>query len=215
VSLPRLPQREHIPYGQLLGSVLGLVARERAVRWTLALGALGFGSFTMLWTALTPHLAGEPFTYSVRLIGLFGLVGLAGALAAQRAGHVHDRGWSLPATGAAWVLALLSWLVAWVFGSTVVGVLAAILLLDVVIQGQALLNGTRLFTLTSEARSRINTASVTCNFIAGAAGSALASVLFGVGGWSAVSAAGMVLAAVALGVWALGRRGPLVVGAAP
>lgn len=211
VTLPRLPQREHIPYGRLLRSVLELVARERAVRWTIALAALGFASFTMLWTALTPHLAGAPFGYSVEVIGLFGLAGLAGALAAQRAGRLHDRGWSLPATGVAWALALVSWVVALVLGSTVAGVLAAILLLDVVIQGQNLLNGTRLFALTSEARSRVNTASVTCSFVAGAAGSALASVLWQVGGWSAVCVAGIALAAAALVVWAVGRRGPLVV----
>ncbi len=57
---------------------------------------------------LTFLLSGPAFGYSVTVIGLFGLAGLAGALAAQRAGRLHDRGWSMPATGAAWLLAAVA-----------------------------------------------------------------------------------------------------------
>ena len=56
----------------------------------------------MFWTALTFLLSAPPFSYPVGVIGLFGLFGLAGAIAAQRAGRLHDRGWSLPATGLGW-----------------------------------------------------------------------------------------------------------------
>jgi MFS family permease len=67
------------------------------------------------------------------------------------------------------------------------------------------------FALSHEARSRLNTAYVTGNFIGGAIGSAAASVLWSAGGWRAVTIAGMVLSVVALTVWAVGRRGALVV----
>ena len=46
------------------------------------------------------------------MIGLFGLAGLAGVLSGLHGGRLHDRGWSLPATGAAWVLALGAFAVA-------------------------------------------------------------------------------------------------------
>lgn len=50
----------------------------------------------MFWTSLTYLLTAPPFSFSVSQIGLFGL---AGAFAARRAGVLHDRGWSVPATG--------------------------------------------------------------------------------------------------------------------
>ena len=93
-------------------------------------------------------------------------------------------------------------------------VVVAILLLDVAIQGISILNQTRMFAVSAEARSRLNTAFVTNNFLCGAVGSVLATVLWGAGGWLAVTLCGAGLAAVALVVWALGRRGPLVVPAA-
>jgi hypothetical protein len=49
------------------------------------------------------------------------------------------------------------------------------------------------------------------NFVGGAIGSAVASVLWSVGGWTAVTTAGAALSVFGLAVWALGRRGPLVV----
>ena len=81
-----------------------------AGRWSSA--STGLRVFTLFWTSLTFLLSGPPFRYPVSVIGLFGLAGLAGAVAAQRAGRLHDRGWSLPATGAAWALALVAFVVA-------------------------------------------------------------------------------------------------------
>jgi dipeptide/tripeptide permease len=67
------------------------------------------------------------------------------------------------------------------------------------------------FAVSHDARSRLNTAYVTSNFVGGAIGSAAATVLWSSGGWTAVTGAGVVLSCVALTVWAVGRRGPLVI----
>jgi predicted MFS family arabinose efflux permease len=164
----------------------------------------------MFWTALTFLLSGPPFNYGVWVIGLFGLAGLAGALAAQRAGHLHDRGWSLPATGAAWALVLVSFVAAGFGSRSVVAVIVVVIVIDVALQAVGILNQVRVFAVSHEARSRLNTAYVTSNFIGGAIGSAVASVLWGAGGWTAVTIAGVVLSVFALVVWAIGRRGPLI-----
>jgi predicted MFS family arabinose efflux permease len=147
----------------------------------------------------------------VGVIGLFGLFGLAGAVAAQRAGRLHDRGWSVPATGIGWVLALTSFALAAFAQHSVTVLVVAILLLDVAIQSLNILNSTRLFAVAGDARSRVNTATVTANFVAGAIGSAAAGLLWSAGGWAAVTLAGLGCCVVGLGVWAAGRRGPLVV----
>jgi predicted MFS family arabinose efflux permease len=209
--IPPLAPKTRLPYPALIASVAVVIRRERALRWTMVLGATGFGVFTMFWTALTFLLSAPPFSYPVSVIGLFGLAGLAGALAAQRSGRLHDRGWSLPATGAAWALALVAFVVAAVAGRTVAGVLIAIVLLDIAIQSANILNQSRLFAISGEARSRLNTAYITGNFIGGAIGSAAASVLWSADGWTAVSTTGAALSCFALAVWAAGRRGPLAV----
>ncbi|MET7895774.1 MFS transporter [Streptomyces mirabilis] len=209
-AIPPLAPKAHVPYPQLLLSVWQVIRRERAVRWTLFLGATAFGVFTMFWTALTFLLSAEPFSYSVSVIGLFGLIGLAGALAAQRAGRLHDRDRSMPATGWGWAAIVVSFVVAAFADRSVAGIIVTIALLDIAVQGVNILNQTRLFAVVPQARSRLNTAFVTCNFIGGAVGSAAASVLWSAGGWTAISLTGAGLGCVALLVWALGRRGPLL-----
>lgn len=210
-AIPSLPPKTRMPYPALIASVWTVVRRERTVRWTLVLGATAFAAFTMFWTSLTFLLSAPPFSYSVTAIGLFGLLGGAGALAARRAGRLHDRGLSLPATGIAWALVLASFVLATFAGHSVALVVVVIVLLDVAVQGVNLLNQSRMFAVSDEARSRLNTAFVMSNFLGGATGSAAASVLWTTGGWTAVTIAGMVLSGFALVVWALGRRGPLVV----
>jgi len=210
-SIPTLPPKARIGYPALLASIGTVIRRERAVRWSLVLGAIQFGIFTLFWTALTFLLSAPPFNYPVSVIGLFGLFGLAGAIAAQRAGRLHDRGWSIPATGIGWVLALISFALAALGGHSVVVLIVAVVLLDIAIQSLNILNSTRLFAVAGDARSRVNTATVTANFIAGAIGSAAAGLLWSAGGWTAVTLTGVAFCVIGLAVWAVGRRGALVV----
>lgn len=209
-AIPTLPPKAQLRYPALIASVWAVIRRERLVRWTLVLGATAFGAFTMFWTALTFLLSAPPFEYPVSVIGLFGLAGLAGALAAQRAGRLHDRGWSLPATGLGWAGVVAAFGVAAVAGHSAALVLVAVVVLDIAVQGVNILNQARLFAFLPAARSRVNTAFVTGNFIGGALGSAAASVLWSAGGWTAVTLAGAGLGGLGLLVWTIGRRGPLL-----
>lgn len=212
-AIPTLEPKARMSYPALIASVGRAVVHERALRWTLVIAATGFGVFSMFWTALTFLLSGPPFHLPVTVIGLVGLAGLAGALAAQRAGRLHDRGWSLPASGVAWALAVVTFVLSAFAGHSIVLVLVVVVLLDVAIQAQNILNQTRVFAISHEARSRLNTALVAGNFVGGAIGSAAATVLWSVGGWTAISVAGAVASAFALTVWAISRRGPLVAAA--
>jgi predicted MFS family arabinose efflux permease len=205
-SLPAVAPRAKVPYGVLLRSVFAAVRQHRSVRVTMVIGALGFCVFTMFWTGLTFLLSAPPYSYSTSRIGLVGLVGLAGALGARRAGRLHDRGWSVPATGAGLALALASLLLAALGSGSILLVLVAVLLLDVAIQGVNVLNQTRLFAIDPAARSRLNTAFVTGNFIGGAIGSSMAGVLWHLHGWLGVSLGAATLSACALLVWFFQRK---------
>ena len=215
-AIPSLPQRTRMSYAALLGSVFGIVRRERVVRWSLVLGGTSFAVFTMFWTSLTFLLSAPPFSYSVSRIGLFGLVGLAGALAAQRAGHLQDRGLGLATIGVAWSLILVAFVVAGLGARSLGLLVVAVLVLDVAVQGHNITVQTRMFQVDPSARSRLNTAFVTNNFLWGAVGSGVTSVLWTTGGWTAVTIGAAVLSGFALTVWAVGRRGALrLAGPAP
>lgn len=210
-AIPELDRRDRVAYPALIASVFRAVAAHRSVRVTLVISSAVFAVFTMFWTALTFLLSAEPFGYSTSAIGLVGLAGLAGAVAAQRVGRLHDRGVSVPVTGAGIALVLVSLVVAGLGSRSIVVVLVAVVLLDVGVQATNVLNQTRLFAIDPAARSRLNTAFVTGNFVGGAIGSALASVLWNAGGWTAVTVGGAVLVGFSLTVWAVHRRRGLVV----
>jgi predicted MFS family arabinose efflux permease len=127
--LPLDPTRPKIPYRMLLSSVIGVILQHRVVRVTLILGATTFCVFTMFWTGLTFLLTAPPFSYSLTQIGSVGLVGLAGALGAQRSGILHDRGWSVGATGVGLIVSLLSVVIAAISARSIIGILISVLLL--------------------------------------------------------------------------------------
>jgi S-adenosylhomocysteine hydrolase len=89
--------------------------------------------------------------------------------------------------------------------------IASIVLLDTAVQSLNILNATRLFAIAGNARSRVNTAMITSNFVAGSIGSAAARLLWTAGGWTAVTTTELIFAAFGFMVWLLGRRGPLVI----
>ncbi|MFJ8794939.1 MFS transporter [Streptomyces sp. NPDC102462] len=218
--IPHLDAREPVPYLRLLGSVCTTVARHRAAPPTLAICAASFAVFSLFWTSLTYLLTAEPFSYSAGQIGLLGLAGVAGALAARRAGALHDRGWSAPATGIALAVLALSLVAGSAVGTSIIALVVVVIVLDVAAQSVTVLGQTRLFALPGSARSRLNTALVVCNFLGGAIGSAAAGPLWASGGWPAVMTAASAVTLLALVVWVFTRSklkeaGPSAVAAAP
>ncbi|MFE1836409.1 MFS transporter [Streptomyces sviceus] len=205
VAIPPLEPREPVPYPRLLGSVFTTLARHRAAPPTLLLSAMTFAVFSLFWTSTTYLLTAAPFSYSTSQIGLVGLAGLAGALAARRAGALHDRGWSVPATGAALALLGLSLVAAWAARGSIIGLILAVIALDIATQSVLVLSQTRLFALPGSARSRLNTSLVVSNFLGGAVGSAAAGSLWALGRWTAVTAVALTVTLVGLIVWTAGR----------
>lgn len=200
--IPRLEPREQISYPRLLGSVFTTVARHRAAPLTLVISAASFAVFSLFWTSLTYLLTASPFSYSAGQIGLLGLAGLAGALAARRAGVLHDRGWSVPVTGGALVLLALSLVAAWVVKSSIIGLIIVVIVLDIATQTTLVLGQTRLLALPGSARSRLNTAFVVSNFLGGAIGSIIAGPLWAFDGWTAIMFAALAITLAGLIIWA-------------
>ena len=86
LTLPTEQVRPHVRYHQLvLGSFL-LLKELPELRRRAWLGAMGFASFSVLWSTLAFELSSPYFHLSNGTIGLFGLFGVAGVVAANVAG---------------------------------------------------------------------------------------------------------------------------------
>ena len=200
-ALPRVPPTTDLSYGALLRSVAELIREEPVLRQRMLVGALDFGCFSALWTSLAFLLSGAPYHYGNAVIGLFGLVGVVGALAASAAGRLADRGHNGRTTTASILVMLVSWGILALGKTSVTALLAGIALLDLGVQGLHISNQSAIYALRPEARSRLNTAYMVAYFLGGAAWSALASALYGWGGWAGVCILGAATALLALGVW--------------
>ncbi|MEV3858931.1 MFS transporter [Streptomyces sp. NPDC050095] len=200
--LPQLPVTAALRYPALLRSTLALLREEPVLRRRAVLGALSLASYSVQLTALTFLLAAEPFHWSAPAIGLFGLVGAVGVLTMTFAARLGDRGHVHKVTGAATAFLLTGWLVLLAGERSLAWLAVGVVALN--IGQQAVLNScqTVLYALRPEARSRINSAFMTCFFLGGALGSALASVVWAAAGWPGVCALGAALAAGAVAVWA-------------
>jgi len=201
-ALPEVKPTSELAYPALLRSVLRLIAEQPTLRMRMFYGVLGMGQFSVLWTTIAFLLGGPPYRYGDATIGLFGLVGLAGALAAQLAGRLADRGQQHRATGAFFVLMLGSWALIAAGKSSLGSLIAGIAVLDLGIQGLQITNQSIVYALVPSARSRLTTAYMTALFASAAVTSALASALYGSDGWGAVAALGGGFAAVGTLAWA-------------
>ena len=200
-ALPEVKPTTTLSYPALLRSVGRLVAEQPTLRVRMLYGVLGMGQFSVLWTTIAFLLSGSPYRYGDATIGLFGLVGLAGALAAQAAGRLADRGHHHRSTGSCFAIMVVSWVLIGA-GSTSLGALiVGIAILDLGIQGAQITNQSVIYRLAPEARSRLTTAYMTAVFASAAVSSALASALYDSDGWSAVSLLGGAFAGLGVLVW--------------
>ncbi|MBF8795647.1 MFS transporter [Pseudomonas monteilii] len=205
-SLPQHHTHAGLKYPALIGSVFRLFIEEPVLRLRSLLGLLAFSLFALFWTPLAFLLANEPYHYSDAVIGLFGLAGAAGALSANWAGRLADRGQGSLGTTVGLVALLLSWVPLGFAQSSLVALLVGVLLLDLAVQLIHVSNQNAVIVLRPQARTRLNAGYITCYFIGGALGSLLGTQLFQRQGWMGIVTAGLIIGAVALVVWAMAER---------
>lgn len=205
--LPEIPAKNKFKsYGKLLASVFTTFKNHRSLLNILLHSGLIFGLiFNIFWTSLTFLLSADPFNYNTFQIGLVSLAGLAAAVLGVGIGKLQDKGLSIPALGAFIVVCLVSMVCGFAFSDSIVAIVIVAAVLSVAVQGVSVLTQTRLFNLSQGERSRLNTVFVVNNFIFGAVGSALASLLWSLGGWSYVMMAASAVSVAALIVWLFSR----------
>ncbi|WP_196426773.1 MFS transporter [Lysinibacillus cavernae] len=195
-----------LSYLQLIRSVFTLFIQERTLRIRSVLAMLIFADFSILWTPLVLPLSAPPLALSHTVIGAFGLVGVAGALAAAQAGKLADRGYGQKTTGIALALLLISWLFINYLEQSLLALIVGIVLLDLAVQAVHVTNQTMILPLRTEARSRLTAGYMVFYSIGGAGGSIASTQMYAHFGWQGVCWLGASISTIALLFWAATRR---------
>ncbi|WP_313469738.1 MFS transporter, partial [Lysinibacillus sp.] len=200
--LPRVEREvKSLSYWQLISSVFTLFIQERTLRIRSVVAMLIFADFSILWTPLVLPLSAPPLALSHSVIGAFGLVGVAGALAAAKAGKLADQGFGQKTTGIALMLLLISWLFINYLEQSLWALIVGIVLLDLAVQAVHVTNQAMILPLLSEARSRLTAGYMVFYSIGSAGGSIASTQTYALFGWKGVCLLGASISTIALLFW--------------
>ncbi|WP_433612306.1 MFS transporter [Prescottella agglutinans] len=205
-ALPSSRDQHGLGYGAILASMGTLLRDQPRLRTATAMSALSFAAASTVFAAMAFLLAAEPFDLDDVAIGLVGLAGVAGAVMANVAGRLADRGLARGTAGVGALVLLASWLLFGLGASSLIAFVLAVLVSDVALKCVHVSNQGVIYALAPQARSRVTAVYMTGYFVGGAAGSALGSLVWATHGWAGVCWTGAALSLAVLIVWWLDIR---------
>ncbi|MGW3433403.1 MFS transporter [Streptomyces melanosporofaciens] len=189
-------------YPALLAEPLRLLRTEPELRRSCLYQATVFAGFSAVWTCLALLLTGPAYGLGAQAVGMLALVGAATMFCTPLAGRLVDRRGPDPVNLACMLGVLVSAMIlaAGARGGTpgLAALTVGTLLLDVAMQSGMVANQTRVYALRPDARSRLNTAYMTCAYLGGSTGSWLGVQVWSRAGWWGVCALVTVLTGIAL-----------------
>ncbi|MGI4728957.1 MAG: MFS transporter [Janthinobacterium lividum] len=193
-------------YAELMRSLITLIKTEPLLRLASIRGFLCYACFGAFWTTLIFLLREPQFNMGSQAAGLFGLVGAFGALGAAFMGRISDKSNPYTVTTFSVILVIVSYAVFFVSDKSLTGLIIGVILLDLGVQATHISNQTMIFTLSAEARNRLNTVYMVSYFAGGATGTFLASRIWNSYQWQGVTVIGLILSVAALLVHLLYRK---------
>ncbi|MEU1943091.1 MFS transporter [Streptomyces sp. NPDC020125] len=189
-------------YPALLAEPLRLLRTEPELRRSCLYQATVFAGFSAVWTCLALLLTGPAYGLGAQAVGMLALVGAATMFCTPLAGRLVDRRGPDPVNLVCMLGVLVSAMIlaAGARGGTLglAALTVGTLLLDVAMQSGMVANQARVYALRPDARSRLNTAYMTCAYLGGSAGSWLGVQVWSRAGWWGVCALVTVLTGIAL-----------------
>lgn len=178
-------------YGVLMISLLRFIKSQQVVRESAWIGGCTFGAISAFWSTMAFFLGKPPFSYSLSIIGLFGIVGLAGAMISPFVGKVNDQKGAYLPMKIGILIMLIGYAILFYGHLSIWIVIAGIILIDVGLQCAHVPNITRVSTLFLRASTRLNTIYMTAFFIGGTLGSIVGSYAWNAYGWIGVCTVGI------------------------
>ena len=206
VSLRIMPEMKRNflgTYSQLMLSVWTIFRTHPRIRLNSLRGGLAFGSMLSIWSCMAFHIAGKPFCAGSDMVGILGLCGMAGALAASGLGKYVPKYGIAKFSFFGASLQIIGWLIACIFGNGYLGLIVALITVDIGTQFQQLSNQTGCIAEIPEASNRANTIFMTLYFIGGSLGTFLSGLGWSMLGWNGVCIVGASFAMVSLVITSL------------
>lgn len=200
--LPRTTPPSRQRYPSLLAEPLRLLRAEPELRRSCFYQAMLFGGFSAVWTGVALLLTSSTYGMGARAVGALALVNAATMLCTPLAGRQTDRR-GPDAVNLVSMLGVLAAAAVLAFGGLggslgMAALVVGTLLLDIGMQSGMIANQVRFYALRPEARSRLNTAYMTCGYIGGSLGSWTGARAYAAFGWPGVCVLVAVLTGAAL-----------------
>ncbi|MEK1895917.1 MAG: MFS transporter [Rhizobium sp.] len=195
--LPSIAPTAAMPYASLLKSIGALWKELPELRRAALTQALIFAGFSAFWTVLPFRLAQADLGLGAETAGLFGIVGAVGVIAAPIAGRFADARGPAVVVRLGTIVSVFSWIL---FGvsPTIIGLIIGVIALDFGMQSALVSNQSLVYSLKPEARARLNTVLMGSMFLGGAAGSAIAILIWTNSGWLSVTIAAGLASVIAV-----------------
>lgn len=203
VSLRIMPEMKRNFFGtypQLMLSVWTIFRTHPRIRLNSLRGGLAFGSMLSIWSCMAFHIAGKPFCAGSDMVGILGLCGMAGAFAASGLGKYVPKYGIAKFSFFGASLQIIGWLIACIFGNGYLGLIVALITVDIGTQFQQLSNQIGCIAEIPEASNRANTIFMTLYFIGGSLGTFLSGLGWSMLGWNGVCIVGASFAMVSLAI---------------
>lgn len=185
-------------YRQLMQTVGSIFVSHPRIRLYSLRPAMSFGSMMSIWSCMAFHLAGSPFHAGSDMVGMLALCGVVGAIAASGVGKLVPRTGILRMSVIGGCLQLTAWIIAWKFGNSYAGLIAAIILADIGAQCLQIANQSGSLQQLPQATNRVNTIFMTTFFIGGSLGTFCSGLGWSMAGWTGVCIVGGCFASATL-----------------
>ncbi|KAF8517298.1 major facilitator superfamily domain-containing protein [Hysterangium stoloniferum] len=173
------PKNKNLGYLSILFTMAKLAVTEPLLIQACLVSVASAAVFSSFWVTMTFLLSGAPYHYNTLDIGLFGLVGMVGVGTAPFIGRLIDALIPWMATVIATIMILVSQGVQ--FGGSTISigaVIVATFLLDVGRQSQQVSLTTAVYSISLEARARLNAVLILSIFLGQVMGTAVGTQVF-------------------------------------
>ncbi len=197
-GLPETEGNSELSYAGLLASLGAMLRDWPSLRVACLTGFFMFGAFSALWGTLATLVGRPPYNFGSDAAGAFGFLGIIGLLSSPMIGKAADRfGPRLLLMAGPLALTTAFLLVAGA-AHHLIFLIAGIVLTDLGNRIGLVANQTRIYALSTDARSRLNTLLMTTYFLGGATGAGVAAAVTSHLGWFGLSLTGAVFGILAL-----------------